>query len=90
MQKDFYIIEGDNMPSSPEYDKHDSEKLVCLQARILACQIEFEGMKAQNQFRRLMNDSPAYTETQFEELLKRYGFDHLDQTPLCDFFHNMD
>jgi hypothetical protein len=66
------------------------EKLVCFQARVLAYETELESMKAENRQRMIEDKSPAYTEDQFYDLLKRYGFDKLYETALCDFFHNMD
>lgn len=52
-----------------------SEYFILLQARILACQLDFEGMKIENKMRELSHHSYAYSDRQFEDLKDKYNLD---------------
>jgi hypothetical protein len=47
-----------------------------LQSQIACAYIELEAMKAENESRKIKNQSPAYTEQHFLELIGKYGLGH--------------
>ena len=54
----------------------DEQNIVYTQGIILQARIVMEGMIAENQNRAHLNQSPAYSEKPFTDLIEKYGIHH--------------
>ena len=54
----------------------DAQRLVYVQGRIMAAEIEMQAMIVENKMREMNNLGPAYDEAAFMNLLNEYGLHH--------------
>ena len=58
------------------YEEEYQRDLLYFKMNLLQAEIEMQGMVAENKFREIRGESPAYGEGHFQELIEKHGIHH--------------